>query len=50
MAVELLLIDYDTNRTTFVVPKWLSVKEKYIIQPFSKIAFKSQSSYAINMA
>ena len=39
----------DTNRTTFVVPKWLSVKEKYIIQAFSKRAFKSSPSYSKNI-
>ena len=36
MEVELLLIDYDTNRTTFVVPKWLSVKEKNNLVHFQK--------------
>ena len=34
--------DDDTNRTTFVVPKWLSVKEKYIIQAFSKMPLNNQ--------
>lgn len=31
--------DDDTPRTTFVAPKWLSVKENHYIQAFPKISF-----------
>ena len=32
--------DDDTPRTTFVAPKWLSVKEKYQLAHFKKGALK----------